>query len=142
MSLIVLENPQFLLNSVDLSNHIDQIELAISFADVDTTAFGSASKTRLAGLIDSKLTIEFQQDTAIASVEQTVWALMGTLTNFVLNEYNTSIATAGTSTNPQYTGSVLINDWKPVGGKVGELQKVSISWPISGNVSKNGAALT
>lgn len=142
MAVTVLINPQVIINSVDLSNHIDQVELHVSFADVDTTAFGQTAKTRLAGLGDHKVTIDFQQDFAIGEVEQTIWPLLGTVTTFTINEINTSITTAGTSTNPQYTGSILVNDWIPVGGKVGELQKSSISWPVSGEVSKNGTALT
>jgi hypothetical protein len=40
------------------------------------------------------------------------------------------------STNPSYTFTVLVNDWKPLAGKIGELEKVSATWPISGAVTR------
>jgi hypothetical protein len=43
---------------------------------------------------------------------------------------------ATSTTNPAYSGVVLINDWKPVSGKVGDLQVSSVSWPFSGGITK------
>ena len=45
---------------------------------------------------------------------------------------------AGTTstTNPSYTMNALVTDWKPLAGKIGDLEKVSVTWPISGPVTK------
>lgn len=133
MAVVVLLNPQILINSVDLSNHIDQVTLEETFADIDTTAFGSGgSKTRVAGLGDHKVTLNFQQDFAASSVEQTVYPLVGTVTSVTVKELSAATSTV----NPAYSFNVLVDQWKPVDGKVGALQMSSVTWPISGSVTK------
>jgi hypothetical protein len=39
-------------------------------------------------------------------------------------------------TNPKYNFSALITEWTPVNGAVGELATVSVTWPISGAITK------
>jgi hypothetical protein len=128
----VFLNPQIVVNSVDLTDHIDTVGLEETFADVDTTAFGSTAKTRLAGLGDHKFTAEFQQDFAAANVEATVYPLIGTIASVTVKALNAATSTV----NPAYSFSVLVTDWKPVDGKVGDLLKSSVTWPISGSVTK------
>lgn len=133
MAVQVFLTPQIIINSVDLTNRIDSVTLEETFADVDTTAFGTGgSKTRVAGLGDHKFTAEFQQDFALAEVEATVYPLIGTVASVTIKPL---LGTTST-TNPAYTFSVLVTDWKPVDGKVGDLLKSSVSWPISGSVTK------
>ena len=132
MAVTVITNPQITINSVDLSNHIVNVKLEETFADVDTTAFGSSSKTRVAGLGDHKVTLDFQQDFASASVEATIYPLVGTTTTVVVKPVNTTT----TTTNPTYTFTVLVTDWNPLEGKIGELLMSSVTWPISGSVTK------
>jgi hypothetical protein len=136
MAILVFENPQIIINSVDLSNHVDTVSLEISVADVETTAFGQVAKTRIGGLQDNKVSIELQQDFAAGSVEATIYPLIGLTTTIVLNEINAGTTTAGVTTNPTYTFVALVTDWKPLDGKVGDLQKASITWPISGAITK------
>jgi hypothetical protein len=132
MAKFAFTNPQITVNSVNLSAWVDNVELAETWADVDTTAFGSTVKSRIAGLGDHKFTIEFQQDFAGSAVEQTIGALVGATTTVAV----LPVATTTSSTNPSYTFTVLVNDWKPVGGKIGDLAKVSSTWPVSGPVTK------
>lgn len=133
MAVFTLVNPQVIVNSVDLSNHVDMVSLQEAFADIDTTAFGSSAKTRIAGLGDHKLTIEFQQDFATSSVAATIDPLVGLTTNVTIKPVNAATST----TNPAYTFTVLVLDWKPLDGKVGDLTKSSVTWPVSGAVNKS-----
>jgi hypothetical protein len=41
----------------------------------------------------------------------------------------------GTS-NPKYTGSVLIKSWNPIEGSVGDEASVGVSYPTSGAVTR------
>lgn len=133
MAITVLINPKIVINSVDLTNHIDTVSLEETYADVDTTAFGSGSKTRVAGLGDNKVTLNFQQDFAGSSVEQTIYPLLGTVAAVSILPLNA----ATSSSNPSYTFNVLLNDWKPIDGKIGALLMSSVTWPISGSVLKS-----
>lgn len=137
MAKTVLTNVEILLNSVNLSAWVDSVTLEQTYADVDTTAFGSTAKTRIAGLGDHKCTLDFQQDWAIAAVEQTILPLVGTTTQVVVTA---PAASAASSTNPAYTFTVLVTDWKDVDGKIGDLAKSSITWPVSGSVTYTAGA--
>lgn len=132
MAVLVLTNPQIVINSVDLSNRIDQVSLDLSYADVDTTAFGSSNKTRVGGLGDHKFTMEYQQDFAAAEVDATINPLLGLTTAIAVKAVNA----ATTTVNPAWTFTVLVDQYKAVSGKVGDLVKGSVTWPISGAVTR------
>jgi hypothetical protein len=132
MAVTVLTNPQIVINSVDLTNHIDTIKIDEKFADVDTTAFGSTSKTRVSGLGDHSVTINFQQDFAVSSVEATIFPLIGTTTSITVKPLNGATSTI----NPAYTFTVLVTEWTPLDAKVGSLAMANLTWPISGSITK------
>ncbi|MGH7721504.1 MAG: radical SAM protein [Candidatus Dormibacteria bacterium] len=132
MAQFLMLNPSIVINSVDLSNHCDMCTLEEVFADIDTTAFGATAKTRLPGLGDHKFTAEFQQDFAAASVEATIGPLVGQTAAVTVKAQNSATST----TNPAYSFTVAIIQWKPLDGKVGDLAKASIVWPVSGAVTK------
>jgi hypothetical protein len=132
MAKTVLTNPQITVGGVNLSTWIDQVEIHQSYADVDTTAFGAGAKTRIAGLGDHKLTLEFQQDFSSGGPEATILPLVGSSTSFVI----LPLAAATSTTNPAYSGFVLITEWPDLSGKIGDLEKASVTWPISGAVTQ------
>jgi len=132
MAVTVITNPQIVINSVDLTNHIDTIKIDEKFADVDTTAFGSTSKTRVSGLGDHSVTLSFQQDFANSSVEATIYPLIGTTTSLSVKPLNATTSTV----NPAYTFTVLVTDWTPLDGKVGALLQANVTWPVSGAITK------
>ena len=133
MAKIVLTNALVTVNAVDLSDAVSSITLNSSFDVVETTAFSSsASKTRVAGLVDNSITLEFHQDYATSQVEQTIYPLLGTLATVIVKP------NGGTTSafNPSYTCSAVISEWTPVNGAVGELASASVSWPVSGAITK------
>ena len=38
--------------------------------------------------------------------------------------------------NPSYSFTALVSEWTPLGGAVGELATASVTWPISGAITK------
>jgi hypothetical protein len=132
MPRIVLTNAYVLFGSTDLSDHISSISLSSTFDIVETTAFGNTAKTRVAGLADNSVTLEFHQDYATSSVEQTIYPTLGTAVTIAVKPVN-GTTTAG---NPQYSFSAVVSEWTPLNGAVGELATASVSWPISGAITK------
>jgi len=132
MARIVLTNAYVLFGSTDISDHVASISLSTSYDIVETTAFGNSSKTRVAGLADNSVTLEFHQDYATSSIEQTIYPTLGTAVTIAVKPVNTSTSTI----NPQYSFSAVISEWTPVNGAVGELATASVSWPISGAITK------
>ena len=135
MARIVLTDVKCTINGVNLSDHIASVTLNQSNDVVETTAFSStAAKTRVAGLGDHSVTLEFHQDFASNNVEQTIngtSSLVGTLTTIVVSPTSTVSATS-----PSYTFSALVSEWTPLNGAVGELSTASVTWPISGAITK------
>ena len=40
------------------------------------------------------------------------------------------------ATNPSYTATALVSEWTPLNGAVGELASASVTWPVSGAITK------
>lgn len=136
MARIVLTDAKVTINGVNLSDHLASITINESVDVVETTAFSStAAKTRVGGLRDNSVTLEFHQDFAAASVEATIngtSSLVGTLTTIVVQPTSSAVG----ATNPSYTFSALVSEWTSLSGSVGELSTASVTWPISGAITK------
>jgi hypothetical protein len=136
MARIVLTNASVIFGtSNDLSDHIASVSISTSFDIVETTSFGQTSKTRIAGLADNSVTLEFHQDFASGSVESIIYPLLGTAITIKVKPDAGTTAT----TNPQYAFSALVSEWTPLNGAVGELATASVTWPISGAITKTTA---
>lgn len=133
MARIVLTNAYVTVNSVDVSDHVASVTLNSSIDVVETTAFGTTgARTRIGGLADNSITLEFHQDYASGSIEATVYPLLGTTTTVVVKPNGSSTS----ATNPSYTATALVSEWTPLNGAVGELATASVTWPVSGAITK------
>jgi hypothetical protein len=136
MARIVLTNAYITINSVNLSDHIKSVTLTTTDDVIETTAFGSTARTRVGGLADNSVALEFDQDYAASSVEATINAagasLVGTVTSVVVKPNGATTA----ADNPAYSFSALVSEWTPLNGAVGELASASVTWPISGAITK------
>lgn len=129
---IVITNASVSIGGVDLSSHITKVTLSTSRAEVDTTTFGNSAKRRVAGLQDNSVSIDFNQDFAAATVEATLYPLLGSTTQIIVKPNGTTTGTA----NPSYTFNALAVEWTPLDAQVGDLATASISWPIDGTIAK------
>lgn len=132
MARFVLTDVAVILNSVDLSDHVANVEVNTSFDEVETTAYGDGGRTRIAGLEDSSITLTFHQDYAAASVDATIAPLVGGTTTFEIYPAGTTIG----ATNPKYSGTVLVTEWAGLNGAVGDLASVDVTWPVSGQITR------
>ena len=115
-----------------LASYLTQVELKTSANDITTTSFGSTWVTRVAGLKEGTLTLQFNQDYAAATVDATLWPLLGTQATVVIKPTSTAVS----ATNPAYTAICLVTEVVPVSGTIGDLSTFSISWPTSSTVSR------
>ena len=132
MAALVLTNAYVTINSVNLSDHIASITINTADDVIDTTAFGNTARTRVAGLTDNSITLEFHQDYATSNVEATIYPLVGSTTALVVKPNGSSTS----ATNPSYSFTALVSEWQPLNGAVGELATASVTWPISGEITK------
>ena len=135
MARLVLTNAYVTINGVNLSDHIASITLTTTDDVIETTAFGTTARTRVGGLADNSVALEFHQDYAAANVEATINgspSLVGTVTAVVVKPNGATTATD----NPAYSFNALVSEWTPLNGAVGELATASVTWPIDGNITK------
>jgi hypothetical protein len=133
MARIVLTNAYITINGVVLSDHIASVTLTTNTDVVETTAFGSTARTRISGLFDNSVALEFHQDYAASSVEATIYPLVGAAPTAVVVKPNGATTSA---TNPAYSFNALVSEWTPLNGAVGELATASVTWTIDGAISK------
>lgn len=121
------------LNSTDLSAYASKIELTVDVEDKDVTTYGSLGwKEVLGGLKSGSVAITFKQDVANTALDSIVWPLLGTVVTFEIRLANTTVTTS----NPKYTGSLLVKSWNPISGNVGDAAEVSVTYPTTGAVTR------
>ena len=138
MARIVLTDVAVVIGAVDLSDHVASVTLSTTYDVLETTAFAggnvpAAAKTRIAGLADNSVTLEFHQDFAAGEVEASIYPLLGTAAAVTISPTTGAVA----ASNPQYQFNALVSEWTPLNGAVGELATASVTWPISGAITKD-----
>jgi hypothetical protein len=129
MARIVLTNVAVTFGTTDLSSYVTSVTLGTTLDVVETTAFGNTARTRVAGLADNSVALEFNQDYAGGALESVIYPTIGTAVSMTVRPV------AGAS--PAYTFSALVSEWTPLNGAVGELATASVTWPISGVITKS-----
>lgn len=133
MAFMVLTSEYLSLDSNDLSEYTSKAELTVEVDEKDVTTYASAGwKEVIGGLKSGGLSVEFKQDFAAAALDAILWPLFGTVVAF---EVRPTSAVVGTS-NPKWTGSVLVKELKPIQGGVGDEASMSVSFPTSGAVTR------
>jgi hypothetical protein len=132
MARIVLTNASVTFASTDVSSYVSSITLSTSLDVVDTTSFGNTARTRVAGLADNQVTIEFFQDFGSGLLESIIYPTIGTSAAMIIKP----VAGSTTATNPSYSFNALVSEWQPLSGAVGELATASVTWPVSGAITK------
>jgi hypothetical protein len=143
MARLVLTDAVVTLNATDISEYVTSVTLNTPEDVVETTAFGPVgARTRTSGLKDHSITLELNNDFASGALEAVVQGIgIGNLASLTVKP--TSAATSatnpiykadGTGTGASQAGQVLISEWTPLNGAVGELATVSVTWPVSGQI--------
>jgi hypothetical protein len=118
-----------------LSTSIASVTLDITTDEVETTAFGSSYRTRIGGLKDASVSLDFHQDFGAGSVDALLFPLMGSTVAVKIAPTSGTV----TATNPEYRFDALVTQYQPFAGAVGDLATLSITWPVSGEVVRGTA---
>lgn len=115
----VLYNASVVLNSVDLSDHVDSVELKASMNDQPAAAMGDVEDYAMPGtrVIDD-ITLNMYQDFASSKTYATLMTLWTNRTTFTATIKADSGANA--TTNPAFSVSVFIKSFPIVSGKRGD----------------------
>jgi len=131
MAKMVLKAAYLALDGTDLSSHTSSIEVTAEVEEQDVTTFGSSGWTEvLGGLASGQLAVTFKQD--LTGLDAVVWPLFGDVVPFEVRLSNAAVS----ASNPAYTGEVLVSQWSPIAGAVGNVAEVDVTWPTSGPVTR------
>lgn len=133
MATLVLTDAFVSFASVDLSDHVRQVTLNYSAEMLDDTAMGDTTRSRKGGLKDWNASVEFYADEASAKVQATLFPKVGTTGTLIVRPVNTGGVSA---TNPNYTGTGILESLPPVTGAVGDLQMAPASILAAGALSR------
>ncbi len=129
----VLLNPVLTVNGVDLSAWAKKFAFPITFDQLDTTTFATSGwRTRAAGLGDTQIAAEFNQDFLDNMLDEIVWGIKATVVAWTVKPNNAAVS----ANNPQYSGNVLIAQVQPINNAVGELATMNVTWPGSGAIAR------
>ena len=120
------------IGTANFSQSLAAVTLDITTDEQETTAFGDTYRTRIAGLRDASLTLDFHQDFGAGSVDATLFPLLGSAVAFTIKPTSGTV----TATNPVYSGTALVTQYQPFANSVGDLATLSVTWPVSGAVSR------
>lgn len=133
MAKFVATDYNITINGAPFSTSLAAATLDITSEEQDVSAFGNTFRSRIGGLKDASLTLDFHQDFGAAAVDATLWPLLGT------NATVTIKPTSGTVTaqNPAYSGVFLVTQYQPFASTVGDLATLSVQWPLaSGSITR------
>jgi hypothetical protein len=120
------------INGTDFSTSLNSVELALEADDLETTAFGQGFRTRIGGLKQASLTLNFMQDFGSGSVDAVLSPLLASLATVVIKPTSGTV----TATNPSYTMTALVTQYSPFASSVGDLATLSVTFPVSGTVTR------
>ena len=132
MAKFVATDYNITINGTPFSTSLAAVTLDIVAEEQETTSFGSTFRTRIGGLKDATVSLDFHQDFAAASIDATLFPLLGTNATVVIKPTSGSV----TATNPSYSFEALCTQYQPFASSVGDLATLSVSWPVSGPVTR------
>ena len=133
MAKFILKNAFFSFNAVDLSDHVRAIDTPLNTNTQDQTVMSDNTEHMLAGLKSGDWSLTFAQDFAASKVDATFFAdwSAGTERAVIVR----ADAGAVSATNPRFMASMIVSDYTPIGGSVGDLAEAPITLAItSGDV--------
>ena len=134
MAKTVLLDPVIVFAGSTVTTSCASVTISVEADDVETTSFGgSGFRTRIGGLKSGTVDFEFHQDYASGSIDGLIFPLLGGTAAVSVRPGGTAIASAS---NPQFNFDVLVSSYNPVDGAVGDLNTTSVSFPITGVITR------
>ena len=138
MPKFVMKDPVVVVGASTVTASCASATISLEADDVETTSFGTDGwKTRIGGLQGGSVDFEFHQDFGAGGIDSLLWPLLGGTVAVKIRPGGT--AAVGT-TNPEYRFDALVTSYSPMDSAVGDLATVSVSFPITGAVTRATAA--
>jgi hypothetical protein len=122
------------LDSNNLSNKVQSLELPMGVETLDDTAMGDTTRSNAAGLKTWTATINFHQTFVDNDLDEIIYGLYNAGAAFAC-EFRPTSASVGAG-NPKYTGNGIITEYTPLSGSVGDQHVASVTIVAAGTLSR------
>ncbi|MEX1026914.1 MAG: hypothetical protein WD049_02745 [Candidatus Paceibacterota bacterium] len=137
MSKFIGKNTRVKLGTADLTSNVASITINETVDEIEDTALGQASRSRIAGLKDASVTIDFHSDFGAGSVNETVGSVFGGTAEITVLAGSALEQGTASATAPMYTVTVLCSNQDVINSQVGDISTFSVTWPAVGEVTKS-----
>ena len=121
------------IGTADVSSALAGASLEITVEEVDKTSLGSGGWREVAaGLKSGSVTLNFLQDYAVGAVDSILYPLIGTEATVTIRSSSATVS----SSNPAYSAVVIVSQYTPIAGAVGDLATFDVTFPTVGAVSR------
>jgi hypothetical protein len=121
------------IGTADVSSALSGASLEITVEEVDKTSLGSAGWREVAaGLKSGSVTLNFMQDYGVGGVDALLYPLIGTEATVTIRSSSATVS----ATNPAYSAVVLVSQYTPVAGAVGDLATFDVTFPTVGAITR------
>lgn len=121
------------IGTADVSSALSGASLEITVEEVDKTSLGSAGWREVAaGLKSGSVTLNFQQDYAAGAIDSLLYPLIGTEATVTIRSSSATVS----ASNPSYSAVILVSQYTPIAGSVGDLATFDVTFPTVGAVSR------
>lgn len=138
MAKTIIDDPDVTIGGTDYSAQVSSAELNLSREVQDSTNFDSGLDTEsVVGMRSASITLNFKKDANLSGLDAAIFTQYNTDAAtglaFVLSR-DASVAIG--TTNPDYSGTLQVTEWSPIQGSVGDLYGGSVTWPVTGAVTR------
>ncbi len=133
MPLMVLTTSVLTINAQSLASWCSKMEVSAEVEEKDVTVFTSLGwKEVLGGLKSGSVALTVKNDLAASQLDSIMWPLFGTVVPWTAKATSAAVGTS----NPLYSGSLLVKSWTPISGSPGDVNEASHTYPTSGAISR------
>ena len=132
MAKFVFTDASLVINSVDLSDHVQSVTLNYEAELQDSTCMGDDTRLNTGGLKNWSMDVQFAQDYASNEVDATMFSIVGSGVTVVLKPTSGAVS----STNPSYSGTGVIGSYNPLGNSVGDLATAPVTIASGGTLTR------
>ena len=132
MATFVLTDASVIINNIDLSDHVRSLTLNYEAESVDDSTMSVLTRIAKGGLLNYSFDVEFAQDFAASEVDATLFSLVGTTTTVVIKPTSGAVS----STNPSFTGTMMLQNYNPIQGSVGDFATAPVHFEAAGTLTR------
>ena len=125
---VYLSNPAIKIATVDLSDQCSAASLNYTVEALESTSFGSTSRSFVAGLASNSITVTLYQSYAATETEASIYSLVGTQVRIEVSPTAAGLTTPS-ATAPKYTlTGAYLESHTPINASLGELSTIDLTF--------------